>query len=64
MPLRPRNAALSGALSLSGTVLGGLAVGALIGQQWGWNPKAAVIGLFVGILAGFYNLARSMWAEQ
>ena len=64
MPLRSSNPALAGALSLSGTVLGGLAAGALIGQHWGWNPKAAVIGLFVGILAGFYNLARSMWAEE
>ena len=64
MPFPSRSAALTGALSLSGTVLGGLAAGALIGRHWDWNPKAAIIGLFVGILAGFYNLARSMWAEQ
>lgn len=64
MPSVPRNAALAGALSLSGTVLGGLAAGAAIGQHWGWNPKAALIGLFLGIAAGFYNLARSMLAER
>ena len=64
MPIRPRNAAVAAALSLSGTVLGGLLLGALIGQRWDWNPKAAVIGLFVGILAGFYNLAKAMWTQE
>ena len=64
MPFRPRNAALAGALSLSGTVLGGLVLGALIGKRLDWNPQAAIIGLFVGILAGFYNLAKSMWAQE
>ena len=64
MPFRSSSAALSGALSLSGTVLGGLALGALIGHRWDWNPQAAAIGLFVGILAGFYNLAKAMWAQK
>ncbi len=64
MPFQLRNAASAGALSLSGTVLGGLLIGALVGQRWDWNPKAAVIGLFVGILAGFYNLAKAMWVRE
>lgn len=64
MPPRPRDAALAAALSLSGTVLGGLLLGALIGAHWGLNPKAAVVGLFLGILAGFYNLAKAMWTQE
>ena len=64
MPFQSRNDALAGALSLSGTVLGGLLVGALVGQRWDCNPGAALIGLFVGILAGFYNLAKAMWTQE
>ncbi len=45
-------------------VLGGLLVGAWIGQRWDCNPAAAVAGLFVGIVAGFYNLAKAMWTRQ
>lgn len=64
MPTRPRNAAVAAALSLSGAVLGGLLLGALAGERWGWNPKAAIVGLFVGILAGFFNLAKAMWRRE
>ena len=64
MPYRPRSASIGAALSLSGTVLGGLLLGAIIGARWGWNPKAAAIGLFLGIVVGFYNLARAMWTQQ
>lgn len=64
MPTRPRNAAVAAALSLSGSVLGGLLIGALVGHRWGWNPEAAVVGLFLGILAGFYNLAVAMWKQE
>ena len=64
VPFRPRNAALGAALSLSGMVLGGLVVGSLVGARWDCNPQAAAIGLFVGILAGFYNLARAMWTQE
>lgn len=64
MPLPTRNAAVAGALSLSGMVLGGLVAGAWVGQHWDWNPHAAVIGLFLGILAGFYNLAKGMWTSE
>ena len=64
MPLRSRNAALAAALSLSGMVLGGLLLGGLVGMRWDCNPQAAVVGLFVGILAGFYNLAKAMWTQE
>ena len=64
MPVRPRNAALGAALSLSGMVLGGLLVGSLVGARWDCNPQAAAAGLFMGILAGFYNLARAMWTQE
>ncbi len=64
MPFQPRNAALAAALSLSGMVLGGLLIGAWIGQRWDCNPAAAVAGLFVGIVAGFYNLAKAMWTRS
>lgn len=64
VPFRPRNAALGAALSLSGMVLGGLLVGGLVGARWDCNPLAAVVGLFAGILAGFYNLARAMWTQE
>ncbi len=52
------------AMSLSGTVLGGLVVGAWVGHRWDCNPAGALIGLFSGILAGFYRLARGMWNQQ
>ena len=64
VPFRPRNAALGAALSLSGMVLGGLLVGSLVGAHWDCNPHAAIVGLFVGILAGFYSLARAMWTQE
>ena len=64
MPIQPRNAPLVAALSLSGMVLGGLLLGAMVGERWDCNPKAAAIGLFLGIVVGFYNLARAMWTQQ
>ena len=51
-------------MSLSGMVLGGLLVGSLVGARWDCNPQAAAAGLFMGILAGFYNLARAMWTQE
>jgi len=51
-------------MSLSGAVLGGLLLGAWVGNRWDCNPAAAVIGLFLGILAGFYNLAKAIWKQQ
>ncbi len=64
MPFRPSNAAAVAALSLSGTVLGGLLAGALVGLQWDLNPGAAVAGLFLGVVVGFYNLAKALWTQQ
>ena len=64
MKFRPRTAAQAAALSLSGAVLGGLLFGALIGDHWGWNPAAALIGLFLGIVVGFYNLAKAIWTKK
>jgi F0F1-type ATP synthase assembly protein I len=61
---RPRTAAQAAALSLSGSVLGGLLVGSLIGDHWDWNPAAALIGLFLGIIFGFYNLAKAIWNKK
>lgn len=64
MPIQPRNAPLVASLSMSGIVLGGLLLGAMAGERWDCNPKAAIIGLFLGIVVGFYNLARAMWTQQ
>lgn len=64
MKLRPSTAAQAAAFSLSGSVLGGLLIGALIGERWDCNPAAAVIGLFLGIAVGFYNLAKAIWTKK
>ena len=64
MPFSPRAAASAAALTLSGTVLGGLLLGWLAGRRWDCNPEAGVIGLFGGILVGFYNLAKAMWTRE
>lgn len=52
--------ALAAAGALSGSVIGCLLVGWLIGEQTGKNPAAALIGLFTGIAVGLYNLAKQM----
>ncbi len=64
MKVRPRTAAQAAALSLSGSVLGGLLIGAWIGDRWERNPAAALIGLFLGIVVGFYNLAKAIWTKK
>ncbi len=64
MKFRPRTAAQAAALSLSGSVLGGLLIGALIGDYWDLNPASALIGLFLGIILGFYNLAKAIWTKK
>ncbi|MBI1354849.1 MAG: hypothetical protein GC160_10920 [Acidobacteria bacterium] len=46
--------------TMSGAVLGCLLLGYLIGEGWDLNPAATVAGLFVGLVVGFYNLARVM----
>ena len=46
--------------TISGAVIGCLLLGYLIGEGWGWNPAATVVGLAVGVVVGLYNLARVM----
>ena len=50
--------------TLSGSILGCLFLGYLIGEYWDANPAAMVTGLFVGVVVGFYNLAKIMWATE
>jgi F0F1-type ATP synthase assembly protein I len=50
--------------TLSGSVLACLLVGYMLGNYFGANPAATIIGLFVGIVVGFYNLAKVMWRKQ
>lgn len=46
--------------ALSGSVIGCLLIGYLIGRGFDWNPGATVAGLFIGIVVGLYNLAKAM----
>lgn len=46
--------------TMSGSVIGCLILGYLIGEGLDANPGATVAGLFVGLSVGLYNLARVM----
>lgn len=46
--------------TISGSVIGFLLVGYLVGEYFDSNPAAAITGLVVGIVVGFYNLAKAM----
>ena len=46
--------------TLSGSVIGCLLIGYLLGEYFGANPGAAIAGLVVGLVVGFYNLAKVM----
>lgn len=46
--------------TMSGSVIGCLLLGYLIGEGLDANPGATVTGLFVGLGVGLYNLARVM----
>jgi F0F1-type ATP synthase assembly protein I len=46
--------------TLSGAVIGCLALGYMLGAYFDANPAATVAGLIVGIVVGFYNLAKVM----
>ncbi len=50
--------------TLSGSVIGCLLIGYAVGEYYGKNPAATLIGLLVGIVVGFYNLAKIMWRKQ
>jgi F0F1-type ATP synthase assembly protein I len=47
-------------LTLSGAVIGCLAMGYMLGEYFDANPAAAIAGLIVGLVVGFYNLAKVM----
>jgi F0F1-type ATP synthase assembly protein I len=47
-------------LTLSGAVIGCLLMGYMLGEYFGANPAAAMAGLIVGLVVGFYNLAKVM----
>jgi hypothetical protein len=46
--------------TVSGSVIGCLFVGYIAGEYFDANPGAAVAGLGIGIVVGFYNLAKVM----
>jgi F0F1-type ATP synthase assembly protein I len=45
---------------VSGSVIGCLLAGYAIGEHFDSNPGAAIVGLILGIVVGFYNLAKVM----
>ncbi len=47
-------------LTLSGAVIGCLAMGYMLGEYFDANPAATIAGLIVGLVVGFYNLAKVM----
>ena len=51
-------AAMAGAVS--GSVIGCLLAGYVAGEYFDANPWAAIVGLALGIVVGFYNLAKVM----
>jgi len=46
--------------TLSGSVIACLLIGYALGEYFDSNPAATVVGLFIGIAVGFYNLAKIM----
>lgn len=46
--------------TVSGSVIGCLLAGYAAGEYFDANPGAAMVGLGVGIMVGFYNLAKVM----
>jgi len=46
--------------TLSGAVIGCLAMGYMLGVYFDANPAATVAGLIIGLVVGFYNLAKVM----
>jgi F0F1-type ATP synthase assembly protein I len=54
------SAAVAVAGTVSGSVIGCLLAGYAAGEYFDANPAATIAGLTVGIVVGFYNLARVM----
>ena len=50
--------------TLSGSVIGCLLIGYALGEYFDANPASTVIGLFVGIVVGLWNLAKIMWLSK
>jgi F0F1-type ATP synthase assembly protein I len=50
--------------TLSGSVIACLLLGYMLGEYFDANPAATITGLFLGIVVGFYNLAKVMWRRQ
>ncbi len=61
---KPGSRAADAGWTLSGSILGCLLLGYLIGDYWDANPAAIIIGLFVGVTVGLYNLAKVMWMKR
>jgi F0F1-type ATP synthase assembly protein I len=62
--LKPSGPAADAGWTLSGSVIACLLMGYMIGEYFGKNPAATIVGLFLGIVVGFYNLAKVMWRKQ
>jgi len=58
--MKPAGPAAVAGLNLSGNILGCLFIGYLVGEYFGVNPAAIVIGLLAGVVVGFYGLAKTM----
>ena len=50
--------------TLSGSILGCLFIGYLLGEYFEAKQAGILIGLLVGIVVGFYNLAKIMWLRR
>ena len=55
-----RSAAADAGWTLSGSVIACLLIGYMLGEYFAANPAATLVGLFVGIVVGLYNLAKIM----
>jgi hypothetical protein len=39
-------------------------IGYAVGEYYDANPTAVLVGLFTGIVVGFYNLAKILWINK
>ena len=59
-PIVSRSRAADAGWTLSGAIIGCLALGYMLGEYFGANPAATIAGLIVGLVVGLYNLAKVM----